>query len=146
MIFLNILFRAYIDIIALLILISTDAFTKILQGFAELKVPSLIVNIISITYRYLYVITDEAVRMKRAVKARGYSGKWVWKAGVFGMIIGNLFLRSYERSERVYLAMLSRGYSGTLSGRKTEPLKVLDWIFLSVSLTFITAARFLRRI
>ncbi|RKX79903.1 MAG: hypothetical protein DRP57_13490, partial [Spirochaetes bacterium] len=92
MIFLNILFRAYIDIIALLILISTDAFTKILQGFAEHKVTSLIVNIINITYRYLYVITDEAVRMKRAVKARGYSGKWVWKAGVFGMIIGNLFL------------------------------------------------------
>ena len=143
MVFINILFRAYIDIAALLILISTDTFPMILQGFAELKVPSVVVNIISITYRYLYVIGDEAVRMKRAVDARGYSGKWIWKAGIFGKIIGSLFLKSYERSERVYLAMLSRGYSGTVFGRKTGGLKTSDWIFLSISLIFTAAVRLL---
>lgn len=141
LVFLNILFRAYIDIIALLILISTNTFTMILEGFAELRVPSVIVNIISITYRYLYVITDEAVRMKRAVDSRGYSGKWIWNAGVFGKIIGNLFLRSYERSERVYWAMLSRGYNGTVFGKKTGGLQTSDWIFLGVSLPFTAAVR-----
>lgn len=141
LIFLNILFRAFIDVIALLILISTDTFDMILKGFAELKVPSVMVSIINITYRYIYVIRDEAIRMKRSVDARGYYGKWILSAGVFGKIIGSLFLRSYERSERVYYSMLSRGYNGAVFGRKTGGLQTSDWLFLGITLTFTSALR-----
>ncbi len=141
LIFTNILFRSFIDITALLILVSTNSFTMLLRGFMELKVPRVIVNMLYVTYRYFYVILQEAVTMKRAVISRGYSGNWIWHSGVLGKIIGSLFLRSYERSERIYYAMLSRGYSGTMFAKKSQPLKISDWIFLSVSIPFLVVVR-----
>ena len=130
MVFLNILVRVCLSMFALLILILTAPFTELMEGFAELKVPALIVNIINLTYRYLSVITSEALKMKRAAVSRGYSGKWLWHAGAVGRITGSLFLRSYERSERVYYAMLSRGYTGIMFSKKTQPLRKTDWFFI----------------
>lgn len=141
MVFLNILVRVCLSVSALLILILTAPFTELMEGFAELKVPALIVNIINLTYRYLSVITDEALRMKRAAVSRGYSGKWLWHAGAVGRITGSLFLRSYERSERVYYAMLSRGYTGKMFSKKTQPLCKTDWFFIGISLFYIAGIR-----
>jgi cobalt/nickel transport system permease protein len=60
------------------------------------------------------VIAGEAQRMKVARESRGYDPRWVWQLKAFAASTGALFIRSYERGERVHLAMLSRGYAGAL--------------------------------
>ena len=80
----------------------------------------ILTTIIAFLYRYLFVLTDEVFRLLRARRipfggrARQRSGGSVaWRAGVAGNMAGQLFLRSYERSDRIYNAMLARGYSGS---------------------------------
>ena len=87
------------------------------------------VAIISFMYRYLGVIGDEAARMNRARAARsadrggrGAGGSLRWRAGVTGSMVGSLFLRSYERSERIYAAMQARGFDGELRYLAGPPL------------------------
>ena len=76
------------------------------------------VAIVASMYRFLAVIGDEASRMRRARASRsahaasGTGGSIVWRGRVTGALAGSLFIRAYERSERVHLAMLSRGFDG----------------------------------
>ena len=65
-------------------------------------------------YRYLFVIVDEVQRMRAARDARGYRPRTMFGAGAAGRIASALFLRTHARGERVYLAMLSRGYDGRM--------------------------------
>jgi cobalt/nickel transport system permease protein len=80
-------------------------------------------------YRYLFIVVDEAMRMKMARDSRNFSGKWIWDAPVIAHMIGSLFIRSYERGERVYLAMASRGYDGTIRGFEDKKLTKRDFLF-----------------
>lgn len=109
--------------VALLLSMSTH-FTDLLWAMGALRVPGTLVAIIGFMYRYLFTLQDEAQRLIRARAARsaGKGGGIVWRAQVAGGMIGNLFLRSYERSERVYLAMLARGYDGRLRRESPPPL------------------------
>jgi cobalt/nickel transport system permease protein len=112
LVFWNVLIKALLGAAATILLTSTTPFPKLLQALGHLRVPQLLVIMLSFTYRYLFVLVDEAQRMKRACDSRGYSGRWLGHTRVFGHLIGTLFLRSYERGERVYLAMLARGFDG----------------------------------
>jgi cobalt/nickel transport system permease protein len=96
------------------LLVTTTPFPELLQGMRALHIPDILVAIISFTYRYLFVLVDEALRLQTARDARsaGPGGTVLWRAKVLGGMIGSLFIRSYERSERIYQAMVSRGYAG----------------------------------
>ena len=89
--------------------------------------PSIIITIVSMTYRYLFVLTDEAQRMLRARQSRSASaggrsgGSVAWRARVTGNMAGSLFVRSLDRSERIYQAMLARGYDGTVASNRRRP-------------------------
>jgi cobalt/nickel transport system permease protein len=92
-------------------------------------------------YRYVFVLTDEVLRMKRARDSRGYQGRWLWQAAVVGRMIGTLFLRSYERGERVYLAMLARGFEGRMPFSEHARLRAADYGFLFVAVTVFLGIR-----
>jgi cobalt/nickel transport system permease protein len=64
--------------------------------------------------RYFDVIADDMRRMKVARQSRGHDPRWLWQARAVATSAGALFIRSYERGERVHLAMLSRGFTGSL--------------------------------
>jgi cobalt/nickel transport system permease protein len=70
--------------------------------------------------------------MKRAAVARGFQGKWFWQVGFMGSMVGSLFLRSYNRSERVYQAMLSRGFKGDYSFVELKFNRV-DFLYILLS-------------
>jgi cobalt/nickel transport system permease protein len=70
------------------------------------------VNIATFSLRYINVVTDEMERMKVARQARGFEARGIRDWKVLGSAAAALFIRSYERGERVHLAMLSRGFSG----------------------------------
>ncbi|MCX5999217.1 MAG: energy-coupling factor transporter transmembrane component T, partial [Chloroflexi bacterium] len=69
---------------------------------------------LSFAYRYIFVLVDEAMRMWRARESRSLGRKRLWQIRTLGSMIGILFIRSYERGERVYAAMVSRGYEGRI--------------------------------
>ena len=85
---------------------------ELLVGLERLRVPAQLVQIIGFMVRYLEVVTDEMRRMRIARESRGFQGHGLRSWPVLARTSGALFIRSYERGERVHLAMLSRGYQG----------------------------------
>lgn len=77
--------------------------------------------------RYLNVINDQMSRMKVARESRGFQAQGIRSWPIFTSTLGALFIRSYERGERVHLAMLARGYAGTLSSLSVENVQARHW-------------------
>jgi cobalt/nickel transport system permease protein len=122
--------RAWLAAVAMVALSSTTRFPDLLRGLRSLGIPSLLVMLFSFMYRYIYIFLDEAMRMERARQARSFGVRRTGRLRVFGHMIASLLLRAYERGERVYASMLSRGFDGEL--RTARPLRygVTDAIFL----------------
>ena len=119
--FISIVIRSWLSVQMAILLVAVTEFPKIIHALTHLRIPAIITVIISFLYRYLFVLTDEVIRMLRARQARSAAtagtrsgGSMAWRARIAGHMAGQLFLRSYERSDRIYNAMLSRGYKGEL--------------------------------
>ena len=110
--FATILTRAWLSILSLILLTSTTRMGDLLTGLGQLRMPRVMVMILSFMYRYIFVLVDEVMRMKQARDSRNFGGKRLWQIRTIGNMIGTLFIRSYERGERVYEAMLARGFDG----------------------------------
>ncbi|MEU8526750.1 MULTISPECIES: cobalt ECF transporter T component CbiQ [Streptomyces] len=110
----NVLAKGTLGVAASVLLASTTELRELLLGLQRLKLPPLLVQIASFMIRYGDVITDEMRRMSIARRSRGFEAKGVRHWGVLAKSAGALFIRSYERGERVHLAMVSRGYTGTM--------------------------------
>ncbi|HEY75707.1 MAG TPA: cobalt ECF transporter T component CbiQ [Thermoflexia bacterium] len=132
--FLSIAARSYLSVQAAILLAATTPFPDLLWGMRALRIPRTLVAITGFLYRYLFVLADEARRMLQAREARSGApdgrggGSVAWRAQVTGSMAGTLFLRSYERSERIYMAMLARGYDGTVRTLSPPSLRLVDWI------------------
>ncbi|AGA25252.1 energy-coupling factor transporter transmembrane component T family protein [Singulisphaera acidiphila] len=100
--------------LATLSLVNVTPFRKLLGGMRRLGMPAALVATLQFMYRYLHVLTEELDRMVKARRSRTFrrSGRldWVLLTG----LIGILFLRAFERGERVHAAMLARGWDGTI--------------------------------
>ncbi|MHC0432586.1 cobalt ECF transporter T component CbiQ [Streptomyces sp. O3] len=110
----NILAKGTLGVAASVILASTTELRELLLGLQRLKLPPLLVQIASFMIRYGDVIADEMRRMRIARESRGFQARGLRHWGVLGKTAGALFIRSYERGERVHLAMISRGYAGAM--------------------------------
>jgi cobalt/nickel transport system permease protein len=108
----NVVTKAWLCILSLILLSSTTRLADLLKGLKQLKVPQVIVLILSFMYRYIFVLADEVMRMKQARDSRNFGGRRLHQLKTIGNMIGTLFIRSYERGERVYAAMLARGFDG----------------------------------
>jgi cobalt/nickel transport system permease protein len=86
--------------------------------------------IASFMYRYVFVIADEARRMRSALAARAFRPRHLGQVAALGRMVTALFLRSYERGERVYVAMLARGYAGTMPRFSVLSFGRADAVFL----------------
>ncbi len=143
--FATIALKSWISVQAALLLSFTTPFPDLVEALRRLRVPRLLVAIIGFMYRYLAVLTAEAGRLNRArlsrsavVEGRG-GGSVRWRAGVVGGMVGSLFLRSYERSERVYAAMQARGFDGEFRTMGGRPLATADWLAFAVVAAAIVA-------
>ncbi len=112
--------KGTLGVIASLTLAATTEPRHLLAGLERLRVPNLLVQIMGFMIRYLDVVTDEMGRMRVARESRGFTARNVRHWPILARSSGALFIRSYERGERVHLAMLSRGYTGTMP-QTTEP-------------------------
>lgn len=137
----NVTIKSIISVACVILLTSTTAFTDLMRGFERLHVPKFFTLVTSFMYRYIFIIVDEAERMKRARDSRNFKGKWLWHAKVVGYMIASLFLRSQERAERVYNAMCARGFDGTYPRFKDRKLAVSDYAFMGMIVGTVLAGR-----
>jgi cobalt/nickel transport system permease protein len=110
----NILIKASLGIVAATLLSSTTLPTDIVAGLQTLRIPGPIVAIMTFFIRYVDVVTDQYQRMRVAQQARGFQASSPKSWPVLAHGLGALFVRSFERGERVHLALVSRGYDGRL--------------------------------
>jgi cobalt/nickel transport system permease protein len=137
--FISIALKSWISVQAAIVLATSTPFPDLLAAMRAVHVPRLLVAIFGLMWRYLFVLVDEVLRMIRARAARsGHSdrpdlkpgGKVIWRARVAGGMAGSLFLRAFERSDRIYVAMLSRGYDGEVRAAPLPPLSTTSWLSL----------------
>ncbi len=134
--FTGIITRSWLSMLGVILLTATTRFPDLMHALRHLKLPASLVAIISFTYRYFFVLNDEAIRLLRAREARsarlagtgGLGGSVRQRARVAGYMVGQLFLRSYERSARVYQAMLARGYRGHIQTLAPHTIAPADWL------------------
>jgi len=110
----NTIAKTLIGFGASLVVAGTTPIPDLVRGLGQLKVPPVIVAIISLMFRYLGILIEEMGRMTLAMTARGYRPRWLWQAKPVASATGALFVRSYERGERVHAAMVARGFDGTM--------------------------------
>jgi len=123
----NIVAKGTLGVLASLILAGSTTMRDLILGLDRLRVPTVFTQIATFMLRYLDILTDDARRMRIARLSRGYDPRFLWQVKAFAVSVGALFLRAFERGERVYLAMLSRGYTGRLPRLEHEPASARQW-------------------
>jgi cobalt/nickel transport system permease protein len=119
--------KAVIGATVSIILAATTERFALLRGLGRLRVPAPMVTIATFMLRYLELLAGELARMRRAMTSRGYTPRWLWHAGPAATAAGAIFIRSYERGERVHAAMLARGFTGTMPDLDRRRAHVGDW-------------------
>ena len=139
----NILAKSWLSVLSLILLTSTTPVAKLLDGLERLRMPRVLIMILSFMYRYIFILVDEVMRMKQARDSRNFGGGRLWQIRTIGKMTGTLFIRSYERGERVYTAMLARGFNGHSRTLNQLNLKPADAYFsLSFGLVIILTGVF----
>jgi cobalt/nickel transport system permease protein len=144
--FLSILLKGWLSVQIAVILAATTPFPDLMAAMRALHFPRILVAIVSFMWRYIFVLVDEVIRLSRARDARsavrpGFKsgGRISWRARVVGGMAGNLFLRSYSRSERIYQAMTARGYKGDLRTMALPHLQGSD-VAIGLAVTVVLAS------
>jgi cobalt/nickel transport system permease protein len=134
--FVNVAVKSWLSVQAAIVLASSTPFPDLLLAMRAVHIPRLLVAMFGLMWRYLFVMANEGLRLMRARAARsGHvrqgdrragrlrpGGSLAWRARVAGGMAGSLFLRAIERSDRIYVAMLSRGYDGEVRSFALPPL------------------------
>lgn len=133
--------KAIIGTLSAALLGTTTTFPQVLRALEALRVPRLFVLIAAFMYRYLFVIVEEVGRMRSALVSRGYDPRHSLQAGPLGRMTTAMFLRTYSRGERVYQAMLSRGYDGRMPQLTALSFGRADAMFVSGVLVLVGSVR-----
>jgi cobalt/nickel transport system permease protein len=109
-IFAVVMFKANLCLLTTVLLANTTPFTELVRVLQRLRVPWLFVTTLTLMHRYLFVLRNEAERMRRARASRTFTRgrRFQWQA--LSSVVGQLFVRASERAERIYNAMCARGW------------------------------------
>ena len=141
----GIFIKGTLGVITAIVLSTSTQAREILRGLERLRLPSLMVQIASFMLRYVNVISDEMERMAIARQSRGFNATGIKHWKVIATSAAALFIRSYERGERVHLAMLSRGFDGELPHTEAKSVAASAWLTaLSIPALALLASLFFR--
>ncbi len=134
--FTSIMLKFLLTITTALLLIATTSFPGICHALQKIGLPAIFVAQLLFLYRYLFVLVEETMKIVRARNMRSFGHKG---SGVksFVSLVGTLFLRTIERAERVYQAMLSRGFTGKIETTKAFRFSPADAAFLLATGTLL---------
>lgn len=147
--FFSIMVRSWLSVQIAILLVATTQFPDLLHALEHLRLPRTLTTIIAFLFRYLFVLTNEVFRILRAREARSAGlpgvkggGTISWRIKTTGSMAGQLFLRSYERSDRIYQAMISRGYAGHIRTLNPHQMERRDWLYLFVFILILVIIQF----
>ena len=142
--------KVWLSVLPVILVTATTHIGDLLKGLEKLKMPAIMVMLMSFMYRYLFVISDEAERLSLARNSRSFGGGVRLHVRTLGYMAGSLFLRSYERGEHIYGAMLARGFDGhgrLLNQLNMRPADIFYMaIIMTASLLIALSPLFLRNI
>lgn len=101
--------RSGLCLLTVILVSNTTPFSEVLRVLRRLRVPALLITTIALMHRYLFVLSEEAERMRRARASRTFTGRRRGQWPVLASVAGQLFIRASERAERIYAAMCARG-------------------------------------
>lgn len=125
--------KAWLSAYIVLLLSATTAPPKIFTGLAKLGLPVVFVTMLTFLYRYTAILAEQLVALRRSVASRAPNLSGLALVGLYGRLAGNLFVRTYERGERIYSAMLSRGFTGVLPVAEKLRLGPADALAVAMS-------------
>jgi cobalt/nickel transport system permease protein len=137
-----IMVKATIALSAMILLDRAISINGLCNALRRLGVPAVFTTQLLLLHRYAFLIAGEAATMIRARDARSFGKRGKGPIDT-AYLIGSLLLRSAERSERVYKAMLARGFSGTLPAVEGHHFGTADIVFISASVSAFTLLRFI---
>ena len=140
--FVSILLKFALTVSMTLLLIATTSFPGVCHAVRRLGVPSLLVSQLLFLYRYVFVLMEEALRIIRARDMRSFGTRGAGM-GVFARLVGILFLRTVDRAERIYDAMLSRGFQGDIPTLRRSRMAAADLAYIAAAVLFLGVFRFL---
>lgn len=124
----NLLAKATLGLMTAIVLAATTEVADLLRGFDALRVPRIVTAIIGFMVRYIDVVVNDFARMRIALASRGHAARSISGWRPYAHAMGAMFIRTYERGERVYLAMESRGYAGVMPGTERAAAGPGDWV------------------
>lgn len=137
--FISIALKSWLSVQVAIVLAQTTPFPDLLMAMRAIKIPRLLVATFGLMWRNLFVLVDETLRLLRAREARSghrgdtqtqAGGSLIWRARVTGGMAGNLFMRAFERGDRIYAAMLARGYDGEVRVLSRPAMTPTQWLVL----------------
>ncbi|MBI3945684.1 MAG: cobalt ECF transporter T component CbiQ [Armatimonadetes bacterium] len=133
--------RSWLAAMTVAVLMAATPYADLLDGASRLGMPRILITLASFLYRYLFVLVEEADRTRLARDLRG-GGRGTLRsaAPVAGAMVAALFLRTYERAERIHQCMLARGFEGEARRPAPQALAPGDWAFLAAAAALIAAA------
>jgi cobalt/nickel transport system permease protein len=149
---LSIIIKSFVSVQFAALLIMTTSFGEIMTALRAFGIPKVMISVMTMMWRYLDVILDEARRMMQARAARSscssmgsrkMGGNLHFRAMVTGSMAGSLFIRSLERSERIYQAMLARGYNGDPREDVMERIPSISRSYGIIGFSFLAGILFL---
>lgn len=140
--FCSIIIKFMLTVSAALLLIATTSFPGVCHALRRLGVPAPFVSQLLFLYRYIFVLTEEAMRIVRARDMRSFGVRGTG-IRVFIRLIGILFIRTVERAERIYHAMLSRGFHGEFPSMRQQIFTSADLFFVLSTAGLLVVFRFL---
>jgi len=141
--FLSILLKFALTVSAALLLIATTSFPAVCHALRRLGFPAIFVTQLLFLYRYLFVLMEEAMRIIRARDMRSFGTRGT-EIKVFARLIGTLLFRTVDRAERIYHAMLSRGFMGDIPSLRKYHITTIDLAYLAMTIVFLVIFRFFR--
>ena len=136
----SIILKTVLTVMAVLILIATTPMDKIAHQLIKAKISKIFVMQLMLTYRYISLLISEASNMMTAYHLRSSQQKGIQLAHI-GTFMGQLLLRSFERSEKVYVAMKCRGFNGEYQFALTEKMKLKDVLYILILCTIFIFMR-----
>lgn len=134
--FLSIMLKFFLTITSALLLIATTSFPGVCQALQKMGMPEIFVSQLLFLYRYIFLLVEEAMKIVRARDMRSFGKKGLGIKPAINLF-GTLFLRTVERAERVYQAMLSRGFTGRLNIARTYCFTIADALFVGLTILFL---------
>ena len=136
-----ILMRTYLCVMAIFILIASTPFSSLTRELRRLRVPQIFITLIEMIYRYIGVLIDEAGNMNIAYKLRSINSKGIAMKDM-GPFVGQLALRSFDRGERVYAAMVCRGFGGEFPEHTPVRMRSADILIVILLCVAFAVLRF----